>query len=116
MAGASLRTTPRALASSGPHMPIDHFLRSLARECGSGAVGVILFVAGADGAAGLQAVKAAGGLTFAQGGTAAKFGSMPEAAIGSGCVDLVLSSEGIAAALTKLGRHPYVAKDDKVGL
>jgi two-component system CheB/CheR fusion protein len=115
IAGRVLRITPRAPTHSVPHMPIDHFLRSLAEECGSGAIGVILSGAGTDGAAGLQAVKVAGGVTFAQDSTTAKFASMPEAAIGSGCVDLVLSPEAIAAALTKLGRHPYVARDEIVG-
>ena len=112
IAGQVLRMTPRAPTSSGPHMPIDRFLRSLAQECGSRAIGVILSGAGTDGAAGLEAVKAAGGVTFAQDPATAKFGSMPQAAIESGCVDFVLSPEAIAAELTKLGHHPYIAEDE----
>lgn len=106
-----LQTTPRAPAHSGPHMPIDRFLQSLARECGSHAIGVILSGAGTDGAAGLEAVKAAEGVTFAQNPATAKFDSMPRAAIGSGCVDFVLSPEAIAAELTRLARHPYIADE-----
>jgi two-component system CheB/CheR fusion protein len=96
-------------------MPIDRFLRSLAQECGSRAIGVILSGAGTDGAAGLEAVKAAGGVTFAQDPTTAKFGSMPQAAIANGCVDFVLSPEAIAGELTKLGGHPYITEDEDTG-
>jgi two-component system CheB/CheR fusion protein len=60
IAGPVLRMTPRASMTSVPHLPIDRFLRSLAQECGSRAIAVILSGAGADGAAGLEAVKAAG--------------------------------------------------------
>ena len=65
----------------GAHMPIDRFLRSLADECGSRAIGVILSGAGTDGSAGVQAIKAAGGVTFAQDQYTAKFASMPQAAV-----------------------------------
>src|SRR5271170_7596038 len=34
-----LKITPRAPMRSGPHMPIDQFLRSLALECGGRAIG-----------------------------------------------------------------------------
>src|ERR1035438_8025854 len=81
-----LRLAPRA-QDPGPHMPIDRFLRSLAEECGSRAIGVILSGAGTDGAAGIQAIKAAGGVTFAQDQYTAKFASMPQAAVATNCVD-----------------------------
>jgi two-component system CheB/CheR fusion protein len=116
MMNQALQITPRAPTHSGPHMPIDRFLRSLARECGSRAIGVILSGAGTDGAAGLEAVKAAGGMTFAQDPTTAKFDSMPRAAIGSGSVNSVLSPEAIAAELATLVRHPYIAEDEDAGL
>ena len=111
IANQALRLTPRDPAPSGPHMPIDRFLLSLAQECGSRAIGVILSGTGADGATGLEAVKASGGVTLAQDPATAKFGSMPQAAIRRGCVDLVLPPEAIAAKLVKLGRHPYIAED-----
>jgi two-component system, chemotaxis family, CheB/CheR fusion protein len=96
--------------------PIDHFLQSLAQECGSRAIGVILSGAGADGAAGLEAVKNAGGVTFAQDPATATFSSMPQAAIARGCVDSVLSPGAIARELTKLGHHPYITEDEDKGL
>jgi two-component system CheB/CheR fusion protein len=108
-----LRITPRAPIHAGPHMPIDRFLESLAEQCGSRAIGVILSGAGTDGSAGLQAVKAAGGVTFAQDPATASFSSMPKAAIARECVDFVQSPEAIAAGLTKLAHHPYITKDEQ---
>jgi two-component system CheB/CheR fusion protein len=72
--GQVVRITPRPRAL---HTPINHFLRSLAQECSSRAIGIILSGAGSDGAAGLEAVKASGGVTFAQDPATAKFDSMP---------------------------------------
>ena len=79
MARGVLRLAPRAPAP-GPHMPIDRFLRSLANECGSAAIGVILSGTGSDGSAGIEAIKAAGGVTFAQDQATAEFAAMPRAA------------------------------------
>jgi two-component system CheB/CheR fusion protein len=108
IAQGALRLAPRT-QTPGFHMPIDRFLRSLAEECGSGAIGVILSGTGSDGAAGLEAVKAAGGVTFAQDRTSAKFATMPQAAVATGCVDFVLRPKRIAAELVRIGRHPYMA-------
>ena len=108
IAHGALILAPRTQAA-GSHMPIDRFLRSLAGECGSRAIGVILSGAGSDGSAGVQAVKGAGGVTFAQDQATAKFAAMPQAAVATGCVDFVLPPERIAAELVRIGRHPYVA-------
>ena len=108
IANGALKLAPRTQAP-GSHMPIDRFLRSLADECGSRAIGVILSGTGSDGSAGVEAVKAAGGVTFAQNAGTAKFATMPQAAVATGCVDFVLSPEGIAAELVRIGRHPYIA-------
>jgi two-component system, chemotaxis family, CheB/CheR fusion protein len=93
------------------HMPIDCFLRSLADHCGSKAIGIILSGTGSDGSAGLEAIKAADGVTFAQEPATAKFAAMPQAAITAGCVDLILPPEGIAAELNRIGQHSYIADD-----
>ena len=110
IANRVLRLTPRGAASPGGHMPIDRFLLSLAHECGSRAIGVILSGTGGDGASGLEAVKASGGVTLAQDPATARFGGMPQTAIRRGCVDLVLAPEAIAGELAKLGHHPYIAE------
>ena len=108
IAGGALKLAPRT-QTPGSHMPIDRFLRSLADQRGSRAIGVILSGAGSDGAAGVEAIKAAGGVTFAQDAATAKFATMPQAAVATGCVDFVLPPEGIAAELVRIGRHPYIA-------
>ena len=57
---------------------------------------------------GLQAIKAEGGITFAQEPKTAKFDGMPRSAIAAGAVDFVLSPEGIAKQLVALSHHPYL--------
>src|SRR5438132_1708863 len=73
------------------NVAIDHFFESLAEECGSRAIGVVLSGTGSDGTAGLRAIKAAGGLTFAQNEESAKFDAMPRSAIRAGFDDLLIS-------------------------
>ena len=90
------------------HLPIDRFLHSLAEDQGNRAIGVILSGTATDGTLGLEAIKAGGGITFAQDIKSAKYDGMPRSAIASGCVDLVLPPEAIAGELARIGRHPYL--------
>lgn len=91
-----------------PHMPIDIFFRSLAEDQGSKAIGVVLSGTASDGTLGLKAIKAEGGITFAQSPQSAKYDGMPRSAIAAGCVDFVLTPESIADELVRLCRHPYL--------
>lgn len=102
-----LRLTGRE-AAPARHTPIDTLFHSLAKERGHNAIGVILSGSGSDGARGLEAVKAEGGITFAQELTSARFAHMPRSAIDTGCVDFILSPAAIAEALVRMGRHPYL--------
>ncbi len=95
-----LHTLPRA--DSGPNMPVDSFLRALAADRGARAIGVVLSGTASDGTLGLQAVKAAGGITFAQERVSAKFDSMPASAIAAGVVDYVLPPAAIARQLAAI--------------
>lgn len=88
------------------HLPIDIFMRSLAAVHRSGAIGVILSGTASDGTAGIKAIREAGGVTFAQDPVTAKFSGMPRSAIGSGCIDFVLSPIKIAEKLAWISRHP----------
>jgi two-component system CheB/CheR fusion protein len=106
MEDGALRLLPRD-AQRGPPMPVDHFLLSLAKERGGRAIGVILSGTGTDGTLGLKAVKAEGGVTFAQ-DHSARYDGMPRSAVVAGCVDFVLPPEGIAANLVRIGQHPYI--------
>ena len=88
--------------------PIDVFLRSLAQDLGTRAIGVILSGTASDGVLGLQAIKAGGGVTFAQDVESAKYPGMPESAIAAGVVDFVLPPGQIARKLASLAHHPRV--------
>src|SRR5438132_2478093 len=92
------------------NVAIDHFFESLAEECGSRAIGVVLSGTGSDGTAGLRAIKAAGGLTFAQNQESAKFDAMPRSAIRAGFVDLVLTPREIAREIERVANHPYIRR------
>ena len=92
----------------GLHLPIDFFFRSLADEQRNRAVGVIMSGTASDGTEGLRAIKAEGGLTFAQDEKSAKYDDMPHSAIAAGVVDFVLPPEGIARELVRIARHPYL--------
>ncbi len=102
-----LKLTPRQDAVS-PFLPIDHFFRSLAEDQLDRAIAVVLSGTGTDGTQGLEEIKTAGGITFAQDQATAKFPGMPQSAIQSGCVDSVLSPGDIGQELTRIGRHPYL--------
>jgi two-component system, chemotaxis family, CheB/CheR fusion protein len=105
--GNVLKLVPR-VTTGGRHLPIDSFLRSLVEARGSKAVAVILSGTGADGTLGARAIKAEGGIVFAQDLESAQHDGMPRSAIDSGCVDFVLPPPRIAGELSRLGRHPYV--------
>ncbi len=92
------------------NVAIDHFFESLAEECGSRGIGIVLSGTGSDGTAGLRAIKAAGGLTFAQSEESAKFDAMPRSAIRSGFVDLVLPPDAIAREIRRIADHPYMRR------
>jgi len=89
---------------------IDYFFRSLAEDVGHRAVGVVLSGGLSDGTVGLEEIKAASGVTFAQ-DESAEHESMPRSAIASGCVDYVLPPDGIAQELVRFARHPYLTPD-----
>ena len=97
------------LLTRGQHMPIDNFFRSLAETAGSRAIGVILSGTASDGTEGCRAIKAAGGITFAQDEESAKYDSMPCSAVNAGCIDFILPPKDIARELGGLSQHPYIA-------
>jgi len=113
MVDGHLQLTPRT--SGRLPMPVNDFFRSLAEHQGPRAVGVVLSGTANDGAAGLEAIKGAGGVTFAQTESTAKFSGMPRNAVSTGCVDFVLSPAAIARELTRIGGHRYMAPFEAEG-
>lgn len=81
---------------------IDRLMAAVAESARERAVGVILSGAGDDGIAGLRAIKAEGGIVFAQDPATAAFPALPHAAIDAGCVDRVLPPAEIASELVQL--------------
>jgi two-component system chemotaxis response regulator CheB len=83
---------------------ITVFLRSLTQHWGGQIIAVIASGYDGDGAAALCGIKDAGGITIAQKLDTAKQPDMPESAIASGCIDLVLSPEDISKEIIRIAR------------
>ncbi len=90
------------------HMPVDSFFRSLAEDQAQNAVGIILSGTGSDGSLGIRAIKAEGGIVFAQDEKSAKYDGMPKSAVATGSVDYILPPEEIAAELARISRRLFV--------
>ena len=109
IAHGSLKLIPRHKVD-GRHHPIDLFLESLAHDQKHKSIAIILSGTGSDGTLGMDEIKAAGGITFAQDETAAYEG-MPRSAMMAGTVDFRLAPAEIARELGKIARHAYVGTD-----
>ncbi len=101
--GDLLHLTSRDPAERPPR-PVDMLLHSLADQRGPNVIGIILSGSGSDGAKGVEAVRQAGGITFAQDKNSALFFGMPNTAIQTGCVDFVLAPGDIARGLICIGQ------------
>ena len=78
-----LKLLPRS-EMRGQHLAINTLFCSLADEYKQRAIGVLLSGTGSDGTPGLQAIKAAGGVTFAQDAHSARYPQMPQSAVAAG--------------------------------
>jgi two-component system, chemotaxis family, protein-glutamate methylesterase/glutaminase len=117
-----VRRMPRgemAILSDGPpingHRPsVDVLFHSVAQEFAMTAVGVQMTGMGDDGAEGLGAIKAAGGMTIAQSEETCVVGGMPRAAIQKGYANKVLPLDSIAGYLVNHygGHHTIGEKSD----
>ncbi len=96
----------------GVRLPVDHLFRSLAREYGSRAAGIVLSGAGSDGSAGIREIKGQGGLTIAQCPESGSQRGMPQSSIDTGMVDLVLEIDQIPAALQRFANLPPETRID----
>lgn len=107
IAQGTLHLTPREMVQKSSKA-VDIFFNSLAEDRGDKAIAVILSGGNGDGTQGLEAIKAVGGITFAQLGESAQVSSMPNTAIATGQVDFILPPEAIATELANISRHPYI--------
>jgi two-component system chemotaxis response regulator CheB len=119
-----VRRMPRgdmAVLSDGPpvngHRPsVDVLFHSVAQEFALSAVGVIMTGMAEDGAEGLGAIKAAGGMTIAQSEDTCVVSGMPRAAIQKGHANKIIPLDSIGTFLVNQyggGDRAAVEKSDK---
>jgi two-component system chemotaxis response regulator CheB len=85
------------------HQPsVDMLMESIAKVCGTGAIGVILTGMGDDGAKGLLAMRQAGAITLVQDEASSTVFGMPRAAIEIGAAQEVLPLTNLASKIAKL--------------
>jgi len=102
-----VRRMPRGdmvVLSDGPpvngHRPsADVLFHSVAQEFGLTTVGILMTGMGDDGAEGLGAIKAAGGMTIAQSEDTCVVSGMPRAAILKGYANKIIPLDGVASYL-----------------
>ena len=88
---------------------ITVFLRSLTEHWDGKLIAVIVSGYDGDGAAALCGIKEVGGITIAQKFDTAGQPDMPESAVASGCLDLILSPEDIAREIAKVAHAVTIA-------
>ncbi|WP_426265092.1 chemotaxis protein CheB [Sphingomonas sp. PWP1-2] len=81
---------------------ITVFLRSLTDNWTGQLIAVIVSGYDGDGAAALCGIREVGGITIAQKLDTAVQPDMPQSAIDSGCIDFILSPEGIAQEIRRI--------------
>jgi two-component system CheB/CheR fusion protein len=114
----TLKNSYLKLATRGSSFkPINDFMISLASERKTQAIGIVMSGTGNDGTEGLKAIKAEGGIAFAQEPSTAQYPDMPKNAIAAETSDFILSPENIAKELVRIAKHPQLMpfkKQEKV--
>lgn len=107
------------------HRPsADVLFHSVAQQFGITSVGILMTGMGEDGAEGLGAIKAAGGMTIAQSEDTCVVSGMPRAAISKGYANKVISLDGLGPYLIqeyggdrhasdRFEKHDKFDKEDK---
>lgn len=103
MDGDGFRLAPISKPRGWPDV-ITVFLTSLSQSWKGKLVAVIVSGLDGDGAGAMCAIKDVGGTTIAQKPDTASEPDMPESAMASGCIDLVLSPEDIAHEIILIAR------------
>lgn len=81
---------------------ITIFMKSLTQNWDGKLIAVIVSGYDGDGAAALCGIREVGGITIAQQPETAAQSDMPESAIASGCIDIILTPENIAKEIIKI--------------
>jgi two-component system, chemotaxis family, CheB/CheR fusion protein len=96
------------------NLPIDIFLRSLAKDQEKNAIAIILSGTGSDGTLGIRAIKEFGGMIMVQDDRSAKFDGMPRSSISTGIVDFILPPAKLAEELSTYIKHPFVKQKKQI--
>jgi two-component system chemotaxis response regulator CheB len=101
-------------AINGHRPSVDVLFHSVAQEFALTSVGILMTGMGEDGAEGLGAIKAAGGMTIAQSEESCVVSGMPRAAISKGYATKILGLETLGAFLIAQygNEHPGSEKSD----
>jgi two-component system CheB/CheR fusion protein len=91
--------------ASGHPVSIDRFFRSLAEAHGQYAMSIVLSGTGSDGALGIASVKERGGVTLAQDPNDAEYAEMPQNAILTDQIDLVMPVAEMPQRLLDIWRN-----------
>jgi chemotaxis response regulator CheB len=83
---------------------ITVFMKSLTQNWDGKLIAIIVSGYDGDGADALCGIKDVGGITIAQEPETAAQPDMPESAIASGCIDFILSPEGIAKKIIQIAK------------
>ncbi|MEI6444313.1 MAG: CheR family methyltransferase [Nostocales cyanobacterium ELA583] len=108
-----LKLNPRE-KTRGLALTVNDFLISLADDLGNKAIGVVLSGSNKDGTKGLESIKVAGGITFAQAEEPGMINIMPNTAVASGYVDFILTPQQIAEKLANISAHPYIREAEPI--
>lgn len=90
------------------YLPINLLFQSLASVSDVHAAAIILSGSGSDGAIGIGSIKENGGLVIVQKPTEAQYASMPQSAISTGMVDLILNVTQIGSSLREYLKNPHI--------
>ncbi len=89
-----------------PRPSVDMLFESIAFVKGESAIGIVLSGTGTDGSRGIRAIKGENGFGIVQDPKDAKYDGMPNSAINSGNVDLIVQSTEIGTELKNIMHFP----------
>jgi two-component system, chemotaxis family, CheB/CheR fusion protein len=92
----------------GARTAIDMFLRSLAEDQQSKAIGIVFSGTGSHGTLGIREIKRCGGMAMVQTPESSEFDQMPRSAIETGLVDFILPPAAMPEVLLRYVKQPYV--------
>lgn len=92
-------------------LPIDVFFRSLAQDCGTRAIAIVLSGGGSDGSRGIRAIHEGGGLVVVQDTESAQFNGMPKTAQDAGVAHWVLRPDEMPRVIAEHAANPVKRTD-----